>query len=192
MFFVQAPCDTDNEEDKDADWMTCAGQFQFLNAQLSASEAVVSEIQDKTCPNQEVIVERMIDVSTRIKDAAAKVLQTSQLVLNKIQSSKAEIEGEETDEILPSSDPAQRPGTLSDSQKRYLLLVGPNQPLLNRYPTNEAILKAGHRQCRFNPAWFKLYPHLEYSQSKDAAFCFVCSLFARGPGHERADSAWIS
>ena len=73
-----------------------------------------------------------------------------------------------------------------------MILVGSDQPLLNRYLTNEAILESGHRQCRFNPEWFKQYPHLEYSKTKDAAFCFVCSLFSDGPGHEKSESVWVN
>ena len=41
-------------------------------------------------------------------------------------------------------------------------------------------------------AWYSVYPHLEYSISQDAAFCFVCSLFPSGPGREMADNAWSS
>ena len=33
------------------------------------------------------------------------------------------------------------------------------------------------KQCSFSPVWHKVYPHLEYSISKDNAYCYVCSLF---------------
>ena len=45
----------------------------------------------------------------------------------------------------------------------------------------------------FNPDWFKLYPWLEYSVSKDAAFCYACRLFGAANIHlsrpERAFTA---
>ena len=45
----------------------------------------------------------------------------------------------------------------------------------------------------FNPDWFKLYPWLEYSVSKDAAFCYACRLFGAANIHlsrpERAFAA---
>ena len=45
----------------------------------------------------------------------------------------------------------------------------------------------------FNPDWFKLYLWLEYSVSKDAAFCYACRLFGAANIHlsrpERAFAA---
>uniref|UniRef100_A0A1X7V7J3 TTF-type domain-containing protein n=1 Tax=Amphimedon queenslandica TaxID=400682 RepID=A0A1X7V7J3_AMPQE len=35
----------------------------------------------------------------------------------------------------------------------------------------------------FNPDWFKLYPWLEYSVSKDAVFCYACRLFGAASIH---------
>ena len=91
---------------------------------------------------------------------------------------------------MPSLDPGMRSKHLTDSQKIYLIQIGPYQPILQIYPSNLNIAKEGHKQSRFNPSWFKEYPHLEYSLSKDAAFCFVCSLFGNGPGMEKAENAW--
>ena len=68
--------------------------------------------------------------------------------------------------------------------------LGPHQPKLPIFPRNVDI--PGKKQCRFSTQWYTVYPHLEYSISQDAAFCFVCSLFSSGPGREMADIAWSS
>ena len=45
----------------------------------------------------------------------------------------------------------------------------------------------------FNPDWFKLYPWLEYSVSKDAAFCYACRLFGAVSVHSsRPERAFTS
>lgn len=66
--------------------------------------------------------------------------------------------------------------------------MGPFQPHLPKYPCNSDI-KNG-KQKQFNPSWYKEYPHLEYSISSDAAFCFVCSLFLKGPHRTSENLSW--
>ena len=48
---------------------------------------------------------------------------------------------------------------------------------MSEYPFDEKT----HR--RFQASWFKLFPEwLEYSPSKDAAFCLPCYLFNKSSG----------
>ena len=157
--------------------------------QLSQSNAILQEIEMGSRPDQDESLWKIVSATSKVKEATKKVLKAASNVLGKIESAKADIVMDEVDMTLPSHDPGERPPKLSENQKKYLILVGPDQPLLNRYPTNEAILESGHRQCRFNPEWFKQYLHLEYIKTKDAAFCFVCSLYSKGPGHEKSESA---
>ena len=72
----------------------------------------------------------------------------------------------------------------------YLIRIGPHQPILQQYPSTTRGANEAYKYSRFNPAWFKEYPHLEYSLSKDVT-CFVCFLFGGGPETEKADSAWV-
>ena len=122
--------------------------------------------------------------------SAENVIRSCKTVLRNLESvsiNKSIVE--ESDDVkIPAWDPGERQLSLSGSQKHYLLQVGPHQPLLESYPfhENESNLDS-HKQCHFNPTWFQEYPNLEYSKEKDAAFCFVCSLFAHGLGHERAE-----
>lgn len=187
----------DQEEcssERDMDWLSCAGKLHSLNAKMVASAEISREIETVSFPNQEKILKEIINISTQIKESTENVLETSLKVLRKLESSNTNImAGSEEDTTMPAWDPGERLSNLSPSQKRYLLEVGPHQPILDRYPCNDTLIsKETHKQCRFNPAWFQEYPHLEYSLSKGAAFCFVCSLFAHGPGHERAENAWVS
>ena len=56
---------------------------------------------------------------------------------------------------------------------------GPFQPHLQEYEKSGL---EGHL-CRFQYTWFKLFPSwLEYSPTKDVAFCLPCFLFNRPSG----------
>ena len=85
---------------------------------------------------------------------------------------------------LPSRDPGQRCHKLSANQKKYLITQGPEQPKLSKFPQKNSIPASKQRQFCAN--WYDEYPHLEYSVSKDAAFCFISSLFRK----EGQDPAW--
>ena len=83
---------------------------------------------------------------------------------------------------IPKHDPGKRERIKCDDQRRYLLNIGPHQPKLRFFPKNDDITsftsgRLTKRTQSFNPNWYDLYPHLEYSIEKDAAFCQICSLF---------------
>ena len=50
---------------------------------------------------------------------------------------------------------------------------GPYQPKLAQYPKSVV----GKQNRRFQYIWFKQFSWLEYSPSKDKAYCFPCFLF---------------
>ncbi|XP_075521348.1 uncharacterized protein LOC142554571 [Primulina tabacum] len=60
-----------------------------------------------------------------------------------------------------------------DEIRRAYIKMGPYQPKLSEYPRSES----GKQHRRFQYTWFKKFPWLEYSPSKDAVFCFPCYLF---------------
>ncbi|XP_073119045.1 uncharacterized protein [Henckelia pumila] len=60
-----------------------------------------------------------------------------------------------------------------DEIRRVYIKMGPYQPIKNEYPPT----KFGSQNRRFQSHWFKKFTWLEYSPSKDAAFCFPCFLF---------------
>ena len=75
---------------------------------------------------------------------------------------------------IPEWDPGLRPVVLTDGQKRYLVTKGPHQPKLPRFPNDNIPF---NKQQQFSVQWHVDHPHFEYSIAKNAAFCFVCSLF---------------
>ncbi|XP_042012264.1 uncharacterized protein LOC121760697 [Salvia splendens] len=62
---------------------------------------------------------------------------------------------------------------IRDRVQREYLVKGPCQPIGNTYPKK----KYGIQERSFQDAWFTKFPWLEYSASKNAAFCFWCYLF---------------
>lgn len=61
--------------------------------------------------------------------------------------------------------------------RRFLISLGPYQPILTPFPRS---LKRG----QFKTKWYNLYPMIEYSTENNAAYCFVCSLFAIRCGYK--------
>ena len=60
---------------------------------------------------------------------------------------------------------------------RAYMKHGPYQFIKDEYPTSGS--KKHPR--RFQSEWFKSFPWLEYSPTKDAAFCLPCFLFSKKP-----------
>ncbi|KAJ1293014.1 hypothetical protein BS78_01G035500 [Paspalum vaginatum] len=66
---------------------------------------------------------------------------------------------------------------IRDDVKRAYLLKGPTQPRGHEFP---------YKNFRvFRAQWFNDYDWLEYSVSKDAAYCFYCFLFRKEAEHEK-------
>ncbi|XP_074557570.1 uncharacterized protein LOC141813501 [Curcuma longa] len=74
-----------------------------------------------------------------------------------------------------------------DEIRRAYIKAGPYQPKLVEYPRT----KIGKQNRRFQYAWFKQFPWLEYSPSKDKAYCFPCFLF-ENTSNSLARSALVS
>ena len=62
---------------------------------------------------------------------------------------------------------------IRDDAKREYVLLGPCQPKGHKYPKR----KIYGRNRSFHDNWYRDRAWLEYSISKDAAFCFYCYLF---------------
>jgi hypothetical protein len=72
------------------------------------------------------------------------------------------------------------PSVQSDVRRAYLLR-GPTQPIGLKFPRK----RVGNDWRQFHEKWFKEHDWLEYSVSKDAAFCFYCYLFRQEADHEK-------
>src|SRR4051812_32729761 len=62
---------------------------------------------------------------------------------------------------------------IQDQVRRAYILKGPMQPDLPTFPRT----KFGSVSRAFSKSWYKNYTWLEYSEIKDAAYCFYCFLF---------------
>lgn len=66
---------------------------------------------------------------------------------------------------------------IQDQVRRAYILKGPTQPNLTNFPRTQF----GKYSRAFCSSWYKSYTWIEYSESKDAAYCFYCFLF-KSPG----------
>ncbi|XP_058783846.1 uncharacterized protein LOC131658584 [Vicia villosa] len=66
---------------------------------------------------------------------------------------------------------------IQDQVRRAYILKGPMQPDLSSFPRTQF----GSIKRAFSKSWYKNYTWLEYSEIKDAAYCFYCFLFKK-PG----------
>ncbi|KAL8171907.1 hypothetical protein V2J09_023711 [Rumex salicifolius] len=74
-----------------------------------------------------------------------------------------------------------------DTVRREYLLRGPCQPLLANFPRNDF----GNKSRCFQAEWFNKWEWLEYSVSKDAAFCFWCYLFKGDTGKRFGSDVFV-
>ena len=71
----------DDDGGDDEDWFTCVGQFQCMLKQLSQSNAILQEIEMASCPDQERSLWMIVSATSKVKEAAKKVLKTASNVL---------------------------------------------------------------------------------------------------------------
>ena len=186
---VNADFSTENVDDN---WLTCAGELSYLVEDLRRASDLVEEVKGDTCPVVETFLSNAEELTQRVCKNANKIRKLSTALLKKIRENRkvSETNVEASVASVPSHDPGERckVKTSTDSDKKYLMMLGPHQPKLSVFPKNNDIPRK--KQCRFSSVWYTAFPHLEYSISKDAAFCYVCSLFPSGPGREQAENAW--
>ncbi|KAK2379326.1 hypothetical protein QL285_067140 [Trifolium repens] len=76
-----------------------------------------------------------------------------------------------------------------DQIRRAYMKWGPYQIRLKDYPLSGK----GDHPRRFQETWFEIfYSWLEYSPSKDAAYCLPCYLFNKGPSGNSGSDAFIT
>ncbi|XP_057495678.1 uncharacterized protein LOC130780676 [Actinidia eriantha] len=77
---------------------------------------------------------------------------------------------------------------IRDQVRRAYLLKGPCQPQNHNFPQR----KFGQSLRRFNTSWFNEFGSwLEYSISKDAAFCLCCYLFKVDTGDQGSGDSFV-
>eukprot|EP00102_Acyrthosiphon_pisum_P019681 XP_016656891.1 PREDICTED: uncharacterized protein LOC107882686 [Acyrthosiphon pisum] len=162
--------------------LNCAGQFKYLFDYIKLCKPIIHNFQEAEVLNTYKIV-------VEIKEAIDNIIKISNSVLEKCNDVTAQLESQSGNlsevEVIDSvveHDPGKRTKIISDDQRQYLIMLGPHQPMLNVHPRTE--------KYSFKYSWFEEFPHLEYSIIKDAAFCYVCSLFPCGAGREKSENNW--
>ena len=167
--------------------------FESLGKLRNCLEKIVNLV--TSAPNSTVIdyASAFTGVKDTCKDISAATKQVhdvAEIQLKEIAHLPSESFDAKEQETPVEHDPGKRSGKLTESPIKYLIHIGPCQPKLSAYTKNNDLVKKGKQSC-FCPTWYKDYPYLEYSISENKAFCFVCSLFGRGLGREKAETAWV-
>ena len=120
----------------------------------------------------------LVETSTRVNIPMIHVVVEPQSPQPQTKVSRIPFDENELDRVPALRIPIwKHPDYNQDVVRRAYIKWGPNQPILAEYPRT----KTGVQNRRFQESWYKTFPWLEYSISKDAAFCFPCFDFQ---GHE--------
>ena len=134
----------------------------------------------------------MNELAEQVNKSSKQLLKASTKVLEKLECSKGCLDNNSQDSTCLCWIQGQDQPILLKTRKGILSEYGHiNLSYPAEYLVTTRVAGENLKQSRFNLTWFKEYPHLEYSTSKDAAFCFVCSLFDGGPKAAKADNAWV-
>jgi hypothetical protein len=177
-------------EDEKPTWASCAAKVSILGDLAITMQTLASTtIQNEDFNPGEFLVQ-VVELSNRTNNLASDLYMEAQKLLREHQEvTHFECVSKEDNDLV-DHDPGKRPLKLSDNQKKHLIMLGPCQPKLSVFPKTKE-LELNSKQSKFSSSWYREFPHLEYSVSRDAAFCFVCSLFPHGPGRSKADQSWI-
>ena len=125
------------------------------------------------------------DAETSIPTHQVPIIEACNLESQPRPSKSPKVGSKEFDISYLERDPGLRPQIWEytvdqrDEVRWAYLKVGPYQFILREYPFS----KEKHHH-RFQSSWFKMHPSwLEYSPTKDAAFCLLCYLFNKLRGH---------
>ena len=178
----------DTDDENDDYWISCAGKLKHLLSTLEQRGNLTLNILTQPCtPNIEEFAISAKEFANEIKTQCNDLEKSAERLKVKIDRQKGSVQPGEAAALI-EHDPGKRKKDLSDSQRRFVINLGPYQPRLTVYPSN-AFIESG-KQNKFSSTWFKDFPHLEYSVQNDAAFCYVCSLFPNGAGRPSSDASW--
>lgn len=172
------------DEKSDETFVICAGALAYVISDLEEANALLVECKTSTNVKINGFLSQTVAIAKKLQANATTLLKVSENALRHQEEHAGDVAESPQSTALPNVDPGLRCRKLSANQKKYLIMQGPHQPKLLKFPQNDSIPASKQRQ--FCASWYDEYPHVEYSISKDAAFCFICSLFHK----EGQDSAW--
>lgn len=181
------------EKCETGDWTTCVAKLSILLDELDHLKRFYENFSKDDLPNVRVFVAESVLKAEKVHKLSADFIDTSNKVLQTFRPNETEDKSAESADIsntLVEHDPGNRKKICTSNQRNFLISLGPYRPQLFKFPVNSDI--SAKKQNSFNPNWYAQYPHLEYSISKDAVFCFVCCLFPEGTGRSHSENAWIN
>jgi len=170
-------------------WLACAGMIEHLIHNFQECNLLLSKLKSDTSPNPISFLVNTSEIMSSVQLKSEKYVALTKKVLNDLLTISNQTCNDKVIDHFLEHDPGNRKTVESASQRKYLVGLGPYQPKLATYPKNLDI--AHGKQNQFSSLWFKEFPHLEYSVVKDAAFCFICYLFPKGPNRNFAEIAWV-
>ena len=182
------------ESTSENSWETCAAEVNVLSSFVNDCTNIITKALLSEIVYPEELLTDLLELVSKVKKHSTTLENKCQATLSAIYANKAKVgvvEDQNADsDSMSLQDPVDRPATLTDQEKQTIIENGPYQPRLKTYPENPAI--GPNKQRKFSPSWFKEYPHMEYSVKTDSVYCFVCCLFPKGVGREKASDAWIT
>lgn len=177
------------ETEADCDWLRCAAMMSnFIETVQQEGTPILSRIKNADVVNPNMLFLDMINFLSTVRETSEKLQELVQNKLNLLFSEPLLHHPESTHfDFLVEHDPGKRE-IHSLKEREYLAKLGPHQPILRPFPRNMDV--PDNKQNRFNPKWYEEYTFLEYSIHKDAAFCFVCSLFPAGVDRSQSETSW--
>lgn len=169
--------DNNPEEDGTVTWPALIGNLGDLVKKLQQCKEVYDKTRSSEDINQKTGAIDIVNAAISVKELSSYLVEMGNQFLQQPFDSNNKVN-------LSIHDPAHRPPNLTNSQKQYLINMGPHQPRLEKFPLDG--------KNRFTAKWYEEFEYLEYSVEKDAAFCFTCSLFPKGVGREKREDAWVS
>ncbi|KAL6554076.1 hypothetical protein OROMI_019749 [Orobanche minor] len=172
--------------------------IKLFNAQDDGVRKAVRKILFSFAQNEFIIPDFIKAEMERYFKRALPVVEVTPSLVNTPTLPQSQISTEEKSIEVDighfPSDPGLRPHIMSyppnlvEQVRRFYILKGPCQPREHHFPYRTD----GSRQRKFVKFWFDEFKTwLEYSISKDAAFCLYCYLFSSGR-NENGHDAFVS
>jgi hypothetical protein len=112
--------------------------------------------------SQDVFISTIEKFASDLKEKCHLLLSSSKEALTCEENvlKQTSVKSVEEESSIVTNDPAELIGVkLNESQKNFLIALGPCQPILESYPTNQTIAKS--KQNSFTSKWYESMPFLE-------------------------------
>ena len=132
----------DTDDENDDYWISCAGKLKHLLSALEQRGNLTLNILTQPCtPNIKEFAISAKEFANEIKTQCNDLEKSAERLKVKIDRQKGSVQPGEAAALI-EHDPGKRKKDLSDSQRRFVINLGPYQPRLTVYPRN-AFIESG-------------------------------------------------